>query len=82
MAGKHFASDEEVISAVDCYFANLLQFYFKNRIQLLQKRWTKCIYGKKNNEKKINLFLFLKPFVLLVGQKNCGYRDTIRDTSS
>lgn len=42
-SGKHFSSNEEAIAAVEGYFADLAESHFRNGIQLLEKRWTKCI---------------------------------------
>ncbi|EFN89317.1 Histone-lysine N-methyltransferase SETMAR, partial [Harpegnathos saltator] len=43
LAGKHVTSDDEVIAAVDGYFAELPESHFNNGIELLEKRWNKCI---------------------------------------
>lgn len=43
LAGKHFTSNEDAIAAVDEYFADLPESYFNDGIELLEKRWSKCI---------------------------------------
>ena len=43
MAGMRFSSNEDVIAAVEGYFADLPESYFKTGIELLEKRWTMCI---------------------------------------
>lgn len=41
MAGRSFSSNEKVIAAVEGYFADLLECYFKTEIELFEKCWTK-----------------------------------------
>jgi len=43
VAGKHFGSNEEVIAAINGYFTDFTESHFRDEIQLLEKRWTKCI---------------------------------------
>ena len=43
MTGKHFSLNEEIIAAVEGYFTDLSEYYFKTGIKLLEKHWTKCI---------------------------------------
>jgi len=43
VTGKRFGSNEEVIAAVNEYFADLPESRFRNGFQLLEKCWTKCI---------------------------------------
>ena len=42
VAEKRFSSNEEVTAAVEGYFTDLPESYFKTGIELLHKRWTKC----------------------------------------
>lgn len=55
LAGKRFASNEDVISAVNGYFSSLPKVHFKNGIETLQKRWAKCIELKGDYVDKENL---------------------------
>jgi len=41
--GKRFTSNDEAIAAVNGYFANLPESHFNGGIELLEKRWNKCI---------------------------------------
>ena len=43
MAGKRFSLNEEVKAAVERYFIDVPEYYFKTRIKLLMKHLTKCI---------------------------------------
>lgn len=43
MRGKHFSSNDEVIAAVDEYFADLPENHYRNGIHKLEERWNKCI---------------------------------------
>ncbi|EFN76357.1 hypothetical protein EAI_02829, partial [Harpegnathos saltator] len=43
LAGKRFTSNDEAIAATDGYFADLPESHFNNGIELLEKRWNKCI---------------------------------------
>ena len=38
-----FSLNEEVMAAVEGYFMDLPEYYFKTGIVLLKKRWAKCI---------------------------------------
>lgn len=43
LAGKKFASNSEVISETNAYFAELDKSYFMEGIKKLEHRWAKCI---------------------------------------
>ena len=43
VAGKGFSLNEEVMAAVEGYFMDLPEYYFKTGIELLKKHSTKCI---------------------------------------
>ncbi|EFN87997.1 Histone-lysine N-methyltransferase SETMAR, partial [Harpegnathos saltator] len=43
LAGKRFTSNDEAIAAEDGYFADLPESHFTTGIELLEKRWNKCI---------------------------------------
>ena len=43
MRGKHFSSNDEVIAAVDEYFADLPENHYRDGIYKLEERWNKCI---------------------------------------
>lgn len=43
LSGKRFSSNQEAIDAVDGYFASLDSDHYKHGIELLEKRWTKCV---------------------------------------
>lgn len=43
LAGKRFTSNEDAITVVNHYFEGLEENYFNQGIELLDKRWTKCI---------------------------------------
>jgi len=40
---KRFLSNQDAINAVDGYFESLDTDHFKHGIELLEKRWTKCV---------------------------------------
>jgi histone-lysine N-methyltransferase SETMAR len=42
-AGQHFSSNQEVIAAVEGYFADLMKNYYRNGIMVLEHCWNKCI---------------------------------------
>lgn len=46
ISGKRFASNKEVEGAVDGYFHSLPDSHFREGIQMLEKRWTKCVEVK------------------------------------
>lgn len=52
VARKHFESNEDVIVAVDGYFADLPKSHFRDETYSLEKCWTKCIELKENYEEK------------------------------
>jgi len=43
LAGKKFASNEEVVAATEAYFADLEKTYFSDGLKKLEHRWVKCI---------------------------------------
>ncbi|KOC61938.1 Histone-lysine N-methyltransferase SETMAR [Habropoda laboriosa] len=43
LGGKRFANNEEVESAVDGYFEELDDSYYKQGIEDIEHRWEKCI---------------------------------------
>ncbi|CAH2100850.1 unnamed protein product [Euphydryas editha] len=43
MRGKRFSSNDEVITAVEAYFASLPDSHFRDGIPKLESRWNKCI---------------------------------------
>lgn len=43
LRGKHFSSNDEVITAVNGYFEDLPENYFRNGIYELENRWKKCV---------------------------------------
>ena len=43
MRGKRFSSNDEVITAVEAYFAALPDSHFRDGIHKLESRWNKCI---------------------------------------
>ena len=48
LAGKKFNADEEVISETEAYFEDKDERYYKNGIQKLEDRYTRCIALKGN----------------------------------
>lgn len=50
--GKCFGSNENVTVAVNGYFADFPESYFRGRIHLSETRWTKCIGIKGDNIEK------------------------------
>ncbi|XP_026314672.1 histone-lysine N-methyltransferase SETMAR-like [Hyposmocoma kahamanoa] len=42
LGGKHFHTNEEVVAAVDAYFEELEEDFFKTGIEALPGRWKKC----------------------------------------
>jgi len=43
LTGKRFTSNDGAIAAVNGYFADLQESYFNDGIELLKKRWNKCV---------------------------------------
>ena len=43
LAGECFSSNQEAVAAVEGYFADLTQNYYRDRIMALEHRWNKCI---------------------------------------
>jgi histone-lysine N-methyltransferase SETMAR len=43
LAGQHFFSNQEVIAAVEGYFADLMKHHYRNGIMALEHCWNKCI---------------------------------------
>jgi len=43
LAGQHFSSNQEVIAAVEGYFAKLMKNRYRDGIMVLEHRWNKCI---------------------------------------
>ena len=46
LRGKRFSSNEEAITAVDGYFAELPESHYRDGIKLLEDHWNKCIEVK------------------------------------
>ena len=47
LGGKRFYSNDEIISQTNTYFDDLEKSYYLERIQKLEKRWTKWIELKR-----------------------------------
>jgi len=43
LAGQKLASNEEVVAAIEAYFADLEKTYFSDGLKKLEHRWVKCI---------------------------------------
>jgi len=43
LAGKRFSSNQEVIAAVEGYFADVTKNHYRDGIMALENRWNKCI---------------------------------------
>jgi histone-lysine N-methyltransferase SETMAR len=43
LAGQRFSSNQEVIAAVERYFADLTKNHYRDGIMALEHRWNKCI---------------------------------------
>jgi len=57
LAGQKFVSNEEVVAAIEAYFADLEKTYFSDGLKKLEHRWVKCIELKGDYvEKKITTF--------------------------
>ena len=52
LGGKRFYFNDEIISQIKTYFEDLEKSYFLERIQKLNKRWTKCIELKGDYSEK------------------------------
>jgi histone-lysine N-methyltransferase SETMAR len=52
LAGQHFSSNQEVIAAVEGYFADLMKNHYRDEIMVLEHRWNKCISVKGNYVEK------------------------------
>jgi histone-lysine N-methyltransferase SETMAR len=52
LAGQHFSSNQEVIAAVEGYFADLTKNHYRDGIMALEHRWNKCISVKKDYVEK------------------------------
>jgi histone-lysine N-methyltransferase SETMAR len=48
LAGQCFSSNQEAITAVERYFADLTKNHYRDGIMALEHRWNKCIGLKKN----------------------------------
>jgi hypothetical protein len=46
LAGQRFSSNQEVIAAVERYFADLTKNHYRDRIMALERHWNKCIIVK------------------------------------
>jgi histone-lysine N-methyltransferase SETMAR len=46
LTGQRFSSNQEVIAAVEGYFAHLTENHYRNGIMALEHRWNKCISFK------------------------------------
>jgi histone-lysine N-methyltransferase SETMAR len=52
LAGRHFSSNQEVIAAVDGYFADLTNNHYRDEIMALEHCWNKCNSIKGNYVEK------------------------------
>jgi hypothetical protein len=43
LAGQRFSSNQEVIAAVEGYFADLTKNHYRDKIMALEHCWNKCI---------------------------------------
>ena len=69
IAGRHFRSDDDVISAVDHFLDNQVPTFFKEGIQKLKTRWQKCVklrgdYVEKSIVKHPKCFNFYERLLL------------------
>jgi hypothetical protein len=46
LAGQRFSLNQEVIAAVEGYFADLTKNHYRDGIMALEHRWNKCINFK------------------------------------
>ena len=51
LARRHFSSNQEVIAAVEGYFADLTKNHYRDGIMALEHRWNKCISLKGDYDK-------------------------------
>jgi hypothetical protein len=59
LAGQRFSSNQEVIAAVEGYFADLTKNHYRDGIMALEHRWNKCISLKGNYVERIKIILKL-----------------------
>jgi histone-lysine N-methyltransferase SETMAR len=52
LAGQRFSSNQEVIAAVERYFADLTKSHYRDGIMALEHRWNKCISLKGDHVEK------------------------------
>jgi histone-lysine N-methyltransferase SETMAR len=52
LAGQRFSSNQEVIAAVEEYFADLMKNHYRDGIMALEHLWNKCISLKGNYVEK------------------------------
>jgi histone-lysine N-methyltransferase SETMAR len=52
LAGRHFSSNQEVIAAVERYFADLTKNHCRDEIKALEHHWNKCTSLKKDYVEK------------------------------
>jgi hypothetical protein len=43
LAGQRFSSNQEAITAVERYFADLTKNHYRDGIMALEHRWNKCV---------------------------------------
>jgi histone-lysine N-methyltransferase SETMAR len=48
LAGQRFSSNQEVIAAVEVYFADLTKNHYRDGIMALEHHWNKCISLKRD----------------------------------
>jgi hypothetical protein len=53
LAGQRFSSNQEVIAAVEGYFADLMKNHYRDGITALERRWNKCISLKADYVEKL-----------------------------
>jgi hypothetical protein len=52
LTGHRFSLNQEMIAAVEGYFADLMKNHYRGGIMALEHRWNKCINLKKDYVKK------------------------------
>jgi histone-lysine N-methyltransferase SETMAR len=52
LAGKRFSSNQEAITAVERYFADVTKNHYRDGIMALEHRWNKCISSRRDYVKK------------------------------